>query len=238
MKKLFVLLAIIILYFSLSANDSLKAVVAPSGLKLRAMPSLEGEVIGVLPYRAIVEIVDNESYIPVEDEINYFQGYWVYVNYEDLEGYVFDGLLSELPIPEMSFEKTQFDLELSYPLEAWVDFHQDELPATDTINNALYSKLILNYSTGVRLEKMSTDQAYTLSLFLPASRVSDAYFLLYNMLSTKEEKDVFSRNATFIKNRSGVVDKITLTLDSTIKIEKIIGGVKLEILSPQGECIF
>lgn len=238
MKKIFVVLTLIILYFPLSATDSLKAVVAPSGLKLRAMPSLEGEVLGVLPHRSVVEIINNEEILPVEDEINYFKGSWVYVQYEDLEGYVFDGLLTDLPIPEMSFERTQFDLELSYPLEAWVDFHQDDLPEIDTITNSLYSKKILNYKSGVRMEKKSTINKFTLTLFLPDSKITDGYYLLYNMLSTKEEQDAFSRNATFIKDKSGHVNKIKLDLDDEIKIEENNRGVQIEITSSQLDCIF
>jgi hypothetical protein len=238
MKKILIALAMIILYFPLAANDSLKTVVAPSGLKLRAMPSLEGEVIGVLPHKAVVEIITNEQYIPKEDEINYFRGSWVYVQYEDLEGYVFDGLLTDLPVPDLEFEKTQFDLELIYPLEAWVDFHQNELPISDTIDNTLYSKLIHNYSSGLRLEKKSTVHGFTLTVFIPNSKVSDAYFLLYNMLWTKEEQDTYNRNATFIKNKSGVVNKINIQLDDKIRIEENNNGVTIEIASSQGVCVF
>ena len=128
MKKVSIIIGVIIFYITtIQANDpipQLLNVVAPSGLKLRATPGSDGEVLTIIPSKSVVLRIDNELYLPVEDEINYIRGEWIYVSYHGEEGYVFDGFLSRLPIPIHEFEKTQFDLDLIYPLESWMEYHQ------------------------------------------------------------------------------------------------------------------
>jgi hypothetical protein len=229
----------LIIYFPISsATDSLKTVVAPSGLKLRALPGIEGEVLAVLPHLAKVQVVTGENYLSVEDEVNYFGGEWIYVQYEDLEGYVFDGLLSVLPMPIERFEKTQFYLDLIYPLEAWMDFHQETGMEVDTFTSDLYAKLVYRYENGVRMEKKSTDLSYSLKVYLPKVKLSDVYYLLYNMLGTDEEIKAYTSNSLFIKDKTGRVNQIKVNLEDKIILKEKNEGIELSITTIGSGCVF
>lgn len=229
----------LIIYFPISsATDSLKTVVAPSGLKLRALPGIEGEVLAVLPHLAKVQVVFGDNYLPVQDEINYFEGEWIYVQYEDLEGYVFDGLLSDLPMPTEHFEKTQFYLDLIYPLEAWMDFHLEAGMEVDTFHSDLYSKLVYHFENGSRMEKKSTDLSYSIKVYLPMTKLSDTYYLLYNMLSTEEEIKAYTSNSLFIKDNTGRVSQIKLNLEDNIVLKEKDNGVEVSITTKESSCVF
>ncbi|MEL6651956.1 MAG: hypothetical protein AAFQ87_14235 [Bacteroidota bacterium] len=84
-----------------------RQVIAPSGVKLRKTAGLKAEKIGVVPFRAEVEILD--SMLSVFDTVDYIDaiirgqtihrplvGGWLKVRYQSTVGYVFAGLLGHL----------------------------------------------------------------------------------------------------------------------------------------------
>ncbi len=80
-------------------------VMALSGLRMRATPELKGKTILTIPYDAAVEQVDNGDYGILEvEEIKDFvvKGNWMKVRYEGKEGYVFNGYLTQFPMPNGS----------------------------------------------------------------------------------------------------------------------------------------
>jgi len=62
---------------------------ASSGLRVRSLPSMDGEVIGVLDFFTKVSILKEDD---EKITINDIEGKWVYIN-SPIEGWVFDGYL-------------------------------------------------------------------------------------------------------------------------------------------------
>ena len=241
MKKIIISMALVILYFQLSAYDSIQPVylnvVAPSGLKLRATPNLSGEVLYIIPSKSVVSLVENEQFPPKEDEVNYIKGSWVYINYEGEEGYVFDGFLSSLPVPIHEFELTQYDLDLIYPLESWMEYHNPGLSAIDTFGSQLFTKIVTSYDNGNKMMQKNTHSQYILRIEFKDARIWDVYHLLVGMLSSKEELTTFQNNALFISSRAGDIDKIRVDLQEPIAITQEANGmISLEISSTSKAC--
>ncbi len=240
MKK--IVLSVLVMLFALInyANDTIPPqqlqVVAQSGLKMRAHPGIQSQVLTIIPYHSRVFVIQNELHIPKKGNVGFVEGEWQYVQYDQYEGYVFDGYLSPLPLPRHEFERTQFDLDLIYPLEAWMEYHQRVIVNSDTIISPLYTKILLKYSNGSWMEKMNTDQYYNLKVFLPDVRLMDVYHLIGDMLSTKSEWQKFSDKTLFVANSEGVVDKININLQEPVIIRSFPDGVFVEIKSYDMHC--
>ncbi len=80
------------------SGPSLAYVYSPSGLSLRVAPSLDAEVVDVLPYGAPVTLQPTDSVFPVE--VDSIAGQWLAVRSGLREGYVFDGYVTREPPPD------------------------------------------------------------------------------------------------------------------------------------------
>ena len=97
-------------------------VMALSGLRMRATPELKGKTILTIPYDGIVEQVDKADYGILEvEEMKGFKvkGNWMKVRHEGKEGYVFDGFLTQFPLPEI-LENNEYDY---YKYSSSFDFY-------------------------------------------------------------------------------------------------------------------
>ena len=77
-------------------------VMALSGLKMRDLPNLKGKKILTIPYNGEVEVIATGfGELKVKElEDFYIEGEWVQVSYNGKEGYVFDGYLTQFPLPD------------------------------------------------------------------------------------------------------------------------------------------
>ncbi|MEZ4949436.1 MAG: SH3 domain-containing protein [Saprospiraceae bacterium] len=76
-------------------NDKL-LVCAESGLVLRSEPTLKGEKLGLLKYGSEVMVIDTSAGNPyVYEDI---EGKWLFVEFQEMKGFVFDGFLTRLPL--------------------------------------------------------------------------------------------------------------------------------------------
>ena len=98
----FILAIILLSTTSLTAQRNYKKgdqvfILAPSGLNIRNLPSLSGEKIGKALFKDKVEVIGyGES--PQAFSYTGIDGHWLEIDYNGLEGYVFDGLVSRFPI--------------------------------------------------------------------------------------------------------------------------------------------
>lgn len=73
-------------------------IVAKSGLRLRAEPNVEAEVITLVPYGGGVQVVKNDK-DPVPMSSEGLKGHWKKVQYDGKTGYAFDGFMISRPAP-------------------------------------------------------------------------------------------------------------------------------------------
>lgn len=95
-------------------------VIAPSGLTLRAAPSLNAKVLTYAPLNAIVEACERtEGTLQVEG----IEGYWRAVEYNATKGYMFDGFL----------EITQYRGDDASEVDSLVKLTENGLAKADTL---------------------------------------------------------------------------------------------------------
>lgn len=76
-------------------------VLALSGLNIRLETNSTSEVIGKADYGESI-VIENVFEFSIKDTIDARTGHWVQINYNGIQGCVFDGYLSKLPVPKLT----------------------------------------------------------------------------------------------------------------------------------------
>lgn len=211
-------------------------VMANSGLTLRVEPSLDSESLGVVEFGSSVQVLNQPDSIQKTEVFNWVKGKWIFVEYDGVNGYMFDGYLSALPIPVYEFERCQMDLDLVYPLESWADVNLGE-KNSKTIEAGLLKKVTNEYIGGEKMVRSQKNDNFKLELYLTEVRLMDAYHLLQSMIDAKSRLETFKDESTFIKDREGELYKVKIKLDNPIEIIKLKSGdVKIVIRSDNYLC--
>ena len=204
-------------------------VMANSGLTLRAEPNLKAESLGVVDFGASVTVLNQPDSVESQQKIEWVEGNWVFVEYDGVHGYMFDGYLSDLPLPLYDFEKCQLDMDLIYPLESWSEINLG-LDKSDTLNAGALQKVTDIFEGGDKLIKTKKNDEYKVELFLSDVRLMDAYHLLLTMLDGKKAIEIFKDSSTFIEDRDGELYKVLVDIDNPVRIRKLKNGdVKITI---------
>lgn len=195
----------------LSENRSRRKVFAPSGLKLRQSLQRRAKT-SVVPYGAEVEVLHAtpDSYF-----IDWVRGNWVFVRYDTLEGYMFDGYLSDLALPEIDEPE---DCEQGYAelLKSYVSKNYKALSQLDSVayEDGPYDSLYTRY----KLRQLLTDSTYwvvfpdvemsSYEIELPETHLEEAYVLLQAILCACSDADSLKDEILFVKNRHNRIYKI------------------------------
>lgn len=244
MNKLASIIAIIILWVSGTQATTQPTfeegeqlfVVAQSGLSLRTQPGSQNELIAIIPYGKVVQILQPDSVL-LQENINWVSGQWIPVHYNGNIGYVFDGYLSPLTLPKYSFEKTQSNLDFIYPLESWVGVHLHALGDQDTVTTDYYDQVTQVYESGDYMTRMNAGNLYKVKLNLKHVRIMDAYHLLKSMLSDQNEINEFEKSSLFLADEGNDLHRIKIKLDNPVDIRYTSdGNVLITITSQEYEC--
>ena len=234
------LIAVIIFAFMasfLKANTEpleSKYVYAFSGLKLRSLPGVEGDVIKVIPFGAKVQILEMTN---LEETIEWMQGSWVKVSHEGTSGYLFEGFISELPLPENSFEMSQNDLDLTYPILGWAEYNFDQVLKADTIEQVNLFKVKQYFENGTTISRVDNPHNFKVTMELENTKLNDVYNLLKSMLLTKNERVEFDKQAVFIDSQNQGVDKIRINFEKPVIIKQLKNGkIKVTVTSFHQGC--
>ena len=202
-------------------------VLAFSGLKIRTAPGLEGQVLKVIPFGETVNILESD---PNVETIEWMEGSWIKIEHQGVEGYVFDGFLSGLPLPTFDFELSQNDFDLSYPMIAWAEYNFDETSKPDTINRGNHDKIIQYMEGGILLTREDSNYSFNTSIELPNITISEAYNIMKSMLLTRSEREAYDNKAIYIKGIEGKIERIKINIDNPIIIKKLKNGnIKISV---------
>lgn len=106
-----------------SPGDTLYAY-AFDGLKLRALPNITSEKIGLIEFGQTVEVISNNE-----------KGNWINIRYHDLTGYAFGDYLSKLPNSKLNQENLRFKFFDQNKEEDPYEGHQMEVELVNYIEN-------------------------------------------------------------------------------------------------------
>jgi len=242
-KKALAIVLMVLFYFQMWASNgprfiegSQLFVMANSGLTLRMEPNLNSESLGVVDFGESVEVLNQPDSINNFEKLNWVEGKWIFVEHDGVTGYMFDGYLSDLPMPIYEFEKCQLDLDLIYPLESWTDVNLGE-STSDTVEAGTLKKVTDRYVGGEQLVRSHKNDDYKLELYLNDIRLMDAYHLLQSMIDSRNRLETFKDQSTFIEDKDGELYKVKINLDNPIEIRKLASGdIKVVIRSDNYSC--
>ncbi len=200
-------------------------VTAPSGLTLREAPNRTSRILEVIPFGESVNIILDEGFVPKSERIDWIEGQWIKVNFEGLEGFVFDGFLSHLPIPLMDFEMVDSDLDFTYAFQSWMDYRFTEVLAPDTIiRENDFVKVIHHFENDQQLIEKDEATFYMVNATLSDVRLTDVYNLLLTMTPDKINRKYVEESTVFIEDSLGNLNQIKINLDNPVKIKKLSNG--------------
>ncbi len=209
-------------------------VYAPSGLKLRVEPTTQSEVLTIVPYGDKVTLI---TMTDTAQQIEWMNGHWAKVNYDGIEGYLFGGFISDLPVPTYDFELTQDDLDVTYPLISWAEHNFDEVKRQDTLVTEGLYRITQHMEQGMTLTRRDTKYDFTVILEMPDTELEEAYNLVKSLLLTKPERVSFERESVFIPDNEGEIYRIKVNVNDPIQIRKMEdGSVKILVTSFHHGC--
>jgi len=201
----FSLFAIALLICStVNANDFIKTqklfvegqelkIVAPSGLSLRDAPNQLGKILDVIDFGEEVTVINSSEVVCQHEKIDWVEGEWILVDYQGQLGFMFDGFLTNLPLPTYEFEIAHNDMDIIHSLESWVNYHYDMSLTPDTlVENDITYKTVHYFDNNQKLIKTDELGYFRMDVYLSDIRIMDAYHLLLNMLPSKAEMNTFS----------------------------------------------
>lgn len=226
----FILFFIFFFYpiYSIYSNDY-QIVNADPSLMLRERPTIHSKVIGVIPNKHIVKLIEKTNNTEI---INNIKGTWVKVNWSNKIGYVFGGYLSNIDIDRVTSLKsdiTTIDLTDSKKLliksNGSIDYYlliSNEHPYLASIKNGkIISKLLISdgklkdYKIEFNHKNFSFE--LTVQLFEPMGSSSGVatydvqlvqwsskkvgYFIDYLVLSPGESIPVYSYKAVTLNDK-------------------------------------
>lgn len=202
-------------------EGQLLTVVASSGLKLRVSPSPSASMLKVIPYGEKVKVLNASEYTARADRINWLDGHWIEVEYRGVRGYVFDGFLSSMPVPDNEFEQIQADLIIAIPLESYVRDKLMTIQEKDTLfYGDSFSKCVFTDPAGTVLTATEDEFYYEVDVFLPGISIPEIYNTLLGMAESTFERSFLLDNSVFIEGSDGKVKEIRIDgAATTIKKE-------------------
>lgn len=232
MKKMILILIGLVLFTadSFSTNpvtegQNLLSVVAGSGLKMRTAPNLSSQTIKVIPFGDMVfPVLDTMTNETKEDRIEWMEGEWIKVEHLGDQGYVFNGFLTHLPVPQFDFELTYEDMDLVSPLESYISYRFDKDGEPIIYDERDQIKMVTNYVEGHKKVEIEDAFMYQIKVTLSNTEIHEAYNLLKGMLLTGYEKTTYEQNAVFVENKFGDIDKIRINIDMPIEIKQLPGN--------------
>jgi len=211
------------------ANDFIEgqqlSIVAPSGLSLRDAPSQLAKILDVIDFGEEVTVINSSEVVCKSEKIDWVEGEWILVEYQGQRGFMFDGFLSNLPLPENEFEIAHNDMDIIHSLDSWVNYHYDMSLTPDTLteNDHAY-KTVHYFDNNQKLIKTDELGYFRMDVYLSDVRIMDAYHLLVNMLPSKAEMATFYNKSVFIQDADGNLDTIKINLDNQVVIQKTKSG--------------
>lgn len=218
--------------FAYSFQDPAR-VIAFSGVKIRTAPQQDAPLVGVVDFGEQLVVIDT---VQGTQMIEWVEGNWVKVKFEGREGYVFNGFLTNLPVPMEEYELTSRDADATYPLISWTENNFKVIASPDTLQGENYIKYTQYFENGITLTTREGMYAFEVSLHIPGIRLGDAYNVTRSTMLTRIERELFEENALFIRNNNGLIDRIKISIDAPVEIRKTHDGVDITVTSYQHVC--
>ena len=187
-------------------------VAANSGLRLRVKPDMKSPTIKVLDFGQYVQVTKVDTG-QLTDRIGWNDGHWIKVNADHVSGWVFDGFLTTLAVPDHEDHLCIDCASLIYPLERYIQDHylsecSEEL--ADTSEDVFVSSVL--YDGGIEFNKTIGEGWYQAGITFEDRRINEVLNLFRGMLVGNLMRADFEQSLVFHEDRSGQVNKVEVKL--------------------------
>ncbi len=210
---------------------------ATSGLNMRTVPGGQGQVIKTIPFGEQVMLVNDENELGYEERVDWIDGRWILIEHDGEIGYVFNGFLTDLPLPDEIDEFTCEDIDISYPLESWMKNNFTSQAAPDTIMGSTTVGVVQKFTEGHTFKEKDKQFQFEVLAELQGTEVMEVYQILLNMLSSKPEKVSFLNQSTFVEDEFGRIRKVKVDVDFPVYITRMPNQtVAVKVLTYKSGC--
>lgn len=189
-------------------------VAATSGLRLRVQPDMNSPTIKVLKYNDYLEVVQTASTEKdLSGRIQWQDGQWIRVKTDHVSGWVFDGFVTTLPLPD---EETQLCIDcysMTQPLNEYISAHfgvECAEEVADTVEDLMSSTYL--HDGGIQVSTTSGEGWYRSEITFEGRRLSEIVNLFRSFLVGEQMRRDFDRSLVFHEDRFGLVNKIEVRL--------------------------
>ena len=190
-------------------------VFASSGLKLRALPNRQSEVLDIVKFGDQVIVLNTFDFCEDRaDRIEWMDGHWIYVEFDGLEGYLFDGYLSDLPFPGTEAEICSDGYSYAFTLAEFIERNFEKQQVLDSST----ARLVTQYEKGIKLTKRLREDAYTIEIEMADTKISEVLNLMRTMIPSKVARSQFENSLLFLEGKNRRISKIKVNLGDPVTL--------------------
>jgi hypothetical protein len=191
-------------------------VFASSGLKLRAFPNLQSEVIDIVRYGDRVEVLNTFAFTDEKaDRIDWIDGHWILVEYDGIAGYLFDGYLSPLPFPGSEEELCQDGYSFAYTLLKYFNANFERQQVLDSNEY----KIIYLLDQGIKIKNIINENHWATEIELPQLKINEVLNVMRSMLPDKTSRQQFESSLIFIEGPDNKVAEVKVQLGDKVVLK-------------------
>ena len=220
MKSILFALAVILIIPCTLANTpwaegQVLNVFASSGLKLRALPNLSSEVLDIVRFGDRVTVLNSFDFCEDKaDRIEWIDGHWIFVEFEGLAGYLFDGYLSDLPFPGSEEEICSDGYSYAFTLAEFIERNFDMQHVLDSS----VARQVIQYEKGIKLTKRLREDTHTIEIEMPDTKISEILNVMRTMTASKTARSQFDNSLLFLEGKDGNISKIKINLGDPVTL--------------------
>ncbi len=191
-------------------------VFAESGLKLRAFPNLQSEVLDIVRYGDRVKVINTFDFADDKaDRIDWIDGHWILVEYEGEAGYLFDGYLSDLSFPGSEEEICTDGYSFAFTLTEYIKQHFHKV---DVVDSSSHHRVDL-YDCGIKVRLSSNADFQKVEIEMPDTGIHEILNLMRSMVVSKAARIQFENSLVFIEGLDGKIEKIKVNLGDPVMLQ-------------------
>lgn len=210
-------------------------IVANSGLKLRNEPDFDAQVIAIMDFGEMVQVLNDSVSWNRYDRVEWLDGHWVYVDYGGVKGYAFDGFLSTVPMPFFGYDAVNCE-DLPILLESYISDISYQQYLDKEVEDESYIETVTGPHTfGVsrsfpgdhHMSFYKTKNSTKTLLHLKDVRMSEALHIMLNLLDHCPDKRQIQEDLIYVEAVDGSIKRIQTRSSDLLKIIKKSDGVEL-----------
>ena len=196
-------------------------VFASSGLKLRAFPNLQSEVLDIVRYGDRVEVINTFAFSNEKaDRIDWIDGHWILVEYDGIAGYLFDGYLSQLPFPGSEDELCQDGYSFAYTL---LQYFNANFERQQVLDSSEY-KMVYLLEQGIKIKNIISENHWSTEIEIPQLKINEVLNVMRSMLLDKASRQQFEHSLIFIEGPDHKVTEIKVQLGDQVVLKNKSNG--------------